>query len=88
MAKRRLGMVIATVCVASTLSLFAGAARAQPPACAAGSTIMLGAGSSVCGVPANRPGVIAYKGIAYATAGPLESASSHAVAAGGRDRGG
>jgi carboxylesterase type B len=68
MAKQRFGMVIAAVCVAWTLSLFLGAAGAQPPACAVATTITLGAGSSVCGVAASRPGVIAYKGIAYATA--------------------
>ncbi len=44
-------------------------AQSEPPACATGSTITLGPASSVCGVAANRPGVLAYKGIAYATAG-------------------
>ena len=70
MAKRRLAIFVATVCVVVwTLSFLAGDARAQQPACAAGSAILLGAASSVCGVSANRPGVLAYKGIAYATAG-------------------
>ena len=70
MAKRRLAIFVATLCVVVwTLSFLVGDARAQQPACAAGSAILLGAASSVCGVSANRPGVLAYKGIAYATAG-------------------
>jgi carboxylesterase type B len=68
MAKRRLAIFVATVCAVSTLSFFVGDARAEPPSCAAGSAIPLGAASSVCGVDANRPNVVAYKGIAYATA--------------------
>ena len=69
MAKRRLAIVIAALCGLSMHSPFVGPARADEPACAAGSAIALGGGSSVCGVAANRAGVLAYKGIAYATAG-------------------
>jgi para-nitrobenzyl esterase len=69
MAKRGLAIVIAIICAVSILPLLAGDARAEPSSCAAGSAIPLGAASSVCGVAANRPGVLAYKGIAYATAG-------------------
>jgi para-nitrobenzyl esterase len=69
MAKRHLAIVIAAVCGLSTRSPFAGDARAEQPGCAAGSAIAFDGGSSVCGVSASRPGVLAYKGIAYATAG-------------------
>jgi carboxylesterase type B len=69
MAKRRLAAAIAIVCGLSPHSPFVRDARAEEPACAAGSAITFGASSSVCGVAANRPGVLAYKGIAYATAG-------------------
>ncbi|HEY1452591.1 MAG TPA: carboxylesterase family protein [Roseiarcus sp.] len=69
MAKRRLAIVIAAVLGLSTHSPFVGEARADGPACAAGSTIALEGGSTVCGVAANRPGVFIYKGLAYATAG-------------------
>jgi carboxylesterase type B len=69
MAKRHLAIVIAAVLGLSTHSPFVGEARADGPACAAGSTIALEGGSTVCGVAANRPGVFIYKGLAYATAG-------------------
>ena len=68
MTKRRLAIVLAILCGISTHSSFVGEARADAPACVAGSAIALDGGSSVCGVGANRPGVLAYKGIAYATA--------------------
>ena len=69
MARRLSAIVIATVCGLAAHSDFLGDARADEPACAAGSLIALGPSSSVCGVAAGRPGVIAYKGIAYASAG-------------------
>jgi len=69
MAKRLLAIVIATVCRLFADASFIGAARADEPACAVGSEIVLEGGSTVCGVTANRPGVLAYRGIAYATAG-------------------
>ena len=44
MAKRRLAIFVATLCVVVwTLSFLVGDARAQQPACAAGSAILLGA---------------------------------------------
>ena len=68
MAKRRLAVVLAILCSISTHWPLVGDVRADEPTCAAGSTIAFDGGSTVCGVAANRPGVLAYKGIAYATA--------------------
>jgi carboxylesterase type B len=68
MAKRGLGIVIAAVSGLYAFSPFVGGARAEQPACAAGSAIKFGAAPSLCGVAGSRAGVIAYKGIAYATA--------------------
>ena len=69
MTKQRLAVVVAAVCGLSMHSPFVGDARADEPACAAGSAIAFDGGSTVCGVAANRPGVVVYKGVAYATAG-------------------
>ncbi len=68
MAKRRPAIVLAILCGLSAFWPMVGGARADEPACAAGSAIAFDGGSTVCAVAANRPGVFAYKGIAYATA--------------------
>lgn len=59
------GWTIVALSVAC-LSLLSAAAAEQ--SCAPGSAIAFGAASSACGVNGSRPGVLAYKGIAYATA--------------------
>src|SRR5271154_2200215 len=60
------GLSVACLSLAAPSS---ACAQSEPPACAAGSAITFGAASSVCGLDASRPGVLVYKGIAYATAG-------------------
>jgi carboxylesterase type B len=68
MAKSWTIMGLSLACL-SLLLPSAAHADAKTPACAPASAITFDGGSSVCGVAANRPGVLAYKGIAYATAG-------------------